>query len=98
MTSSSPTTADKLMIVPLLVRTVASALIRLIINPFSSGPKANTLLKDVAFAALRTNLSNTSVGTEQWMKVPTDTAYLDFAKKQGFQPDTDVLGSGLKVH
>ena len=98
--ASSPevTLTDKLMIVPIGARAIASALIRLITRPISGGAKANTYFKDVVFAALRTNLSLISVGTEQWINPSTESTYLDFAKKQGFQPDTDVLDSGLKVH
>ena len=32
------------------------------------------------------------------MPPDTEATYLDFAKKEKFQPDTDVLSSGLKVH
>ena len=89
---------DKLMLVPVLARTIASALFRLATSPFIGGAKASTLFKDVAFAALRTNLSIISPNTEQFANPTTDSIYLDFAKKEGFQPDTDVLSSGLKLH
>ncbi|KAK3686902.1 hypothetical protein LTR37_019344 [Vermiconidia calcicola] len=92
------TLMDKLMFVPVAARAITSALIRLATRPFIGGAKANTYFKDVVFAALRTNLSLVSVGTEQWMNPQTESNYLDFTKKQGFQPDTDVLGSGLKVY
>ena len=98
MSSPQVTLTDKLMVVPVFVRALGSALARLITRPFVGGAKANTYLKDVVFALLRTNLSVISVGTEQWLNPSTESTYLDFAKKQGFQPDTDVLESGLKVH
>lgn len=97
MSSIQVTTADKLMVVPILTRAIGSAILRLVTGPFSKA-RANTTFKDVVFAALRTNLSLMSPATEQFMIVPTEKAYLDFAKQNGFQPDTDVLASGLKVH
>lgn len=92
------TTADKLSLLPLIARDLASLFIRLISHPFVGGAKANDLFKDVVYAALRTNLTNISPGAEQWVNKSTEAEYLTFAKSKGFQPDTDVLGSGLKVH
>ncbi|KAK3058525.1 hypothetical protein LTR09_000089 [Extremus antarcticus] len=92
------TTMDKLSLIPVAASSIASALIRLLTTPFVGGAKANTFFKDVVYAALRTNLSNISPGAEQWMNSTTEAEYLGLAKKQNFQPDTDVLGSGLKVH
>lgn len=91
------TLVDKLMVIPNLSRSMLSAITRLVTRPVSSSPKANTLLKDVLFAGLRTNLSITSPATEQWLNRPTESNYLDFARKQAFQPDTDVLSNGLKL-
>ena len=92
------TLVDKLMVIPVTARAATSAVVRAVTRPFVGGAKATTYFKDVVFAALRTNLSLMSVGTEQWMNPRTEATYLDFAKKQGFQPDTDVLASGLKLH
>lgn len=92
------TLGDKLLVVPNLVRSIGSALTRLLAQPLISGPKANTLFKDVFFAFLRTNLSVMNPATEQYLNPSTEANYLDFAKKRGFQPDTDVLSSGLKIH
>lgn len=92
------TTTDKLSLVPVAASSIASAIIRLLTRPFVGGAKANTFFKDIAYAGLRTNLSNISPGAEQWMNSTTEAEYLSLAKKQNFQPDTDVLGSGLKVH
>jgi hypothetical protein len=96
--STQATLGDKLMMIPNLGQTIFAALARLVLSPLSSGAKADKLFKDVAFAALRKNLSLVSVSQEQWLNTKTDSNYLDFTKKQGFQPDTDVLSSGLKVH
>lgn len=96
--SDNITLADKLAIIPVLSRAIASALYRLMTRPFLSGPKANTVFKDAAFAALRTQLGLLSVPTEQWLNPSTESNYLSFAQKQGFQPDTTVLDSGLKLH
>lgn len=91
------TLIDKLAIVPLLLRVLASALLRLITSPFVGGAKAGTLLKDVGFAAVRTMVSNIRTPTETWMNPTTEAAYLDFARSHGLQPKGDVLPSGLKV-
>ncbi|KAK5170203.1 uncharacterized protein LTR77_004789 [Saxophila tyrrhenica] len=93
-----PTTTDKLLLIPVAAASIGSAILRLLTRSFTGGAKANTAFKDVIFAALRTNLSNISEGAEQWMNSTTEAEYLTLAKKQGFQPDTDVLGSSLKVH
>ncbi|KAF7185054.1 Esterase [Pseudocercospora fuligena] len=95
----TPTLGDKLLIVPLLVKVIGSALFRCVSLPFIS-KKANKPFKDVAFAALRSNLAGVNAAQEQWMNAAqsTDQTYLDIAKKAKFQPDTDVLDSGLKVH
>ena len=92
------TLTDKLMLLPISARAIAAAIARLITHPFVGGPKANTYFKDVVFAALRVNLSLMSPATEQYMDPGTEATYLEFAKKQGFQPETTVLGSGLKLH
>jgi len=84
--------------VPVLARVLTAAFFRAITSPLSSGPKANTYFKDVVFAALRANLSAVTVGTEQWINGTTESVYLDFAKKERFQPDSTVLDSGLKLH
>ncbi|KXT10690.1 hypothetical protein AC579_5060 [Pseudocercospora musae] len=93
------TFVDKLLIVPLLVKVIASALFRCVSLPFIS-KKANKPFKDIAFAALRSNLAGVNAAQEQWMNggQSTEQSYLDVAKKAKFQPDTDVLESGLKVH
>ena len=98
MASTQVTFTDKLMVVPVIARTASSAIYRAVTSPFVGGAKATSYFKDVVFAALRTNLTLISVGTEQWMNPRTEDTYLQFTKKQGFQPDTDVLPSGLKLH
>lgn len=92
------TVVDKLMVVPNLLVSLAAAVAHVVSLPFTGAPRANTLLKDFLFAVLRTNFALTSVATEQWMNIPTEKNYLEFAKKQDFQPDTDVLSSGVKLH
>lgn len=96
--SAQVTTADKLQLIPVAAGSIASAILRLLTRPFVGGAKSNTFFKDVVFAALRTNLSYISPGGEQWMNSTTEAEYLTLAKSKSFQPDTDVLGSSLKVH
>ena len=93
-----PTMTDKLMAIPNLSRGVGSAVSRLITGPFSQGPKAKTTLKDVFFAMLRTLLSLNSGATEYAFDASTEQNYTAFAKKNGFEPSTEVLKSGLKLH
>ena len=95
-TIPQPTLLEKALVVPNLARAIFSAVLRLCTYPITSGPKASTLCKDVAFAALRTNLALMTLSQEHWLNPTTETVYLDFAKKQNFQPQTDVLASGLK--
>ena len=92
-----PTLMDKLLVVPILAKALYAAVTRLIMSPLSAGPKANTLLKDVAFAALRVNLSQINAAQEQWWNQPTESVYLDFVKKNHQKPDISVLESGLKL-
>ena len=93
-----PTFIDKLLVLPVLGRTVFAALTRMITGPLFGGPRGNTYFKDVAYAALRTNLSIVGVGTEQWLNPPTEAGYLQLAKAHSFQPETTVLTNGLKLH
>lgn len=93
-----PGLIDKLMLIPNIGRTLASLFLRAITGPLLGGARANTYFKDVAFAALRTNLSITSAETEQWMNPSTESGYLQLAKNKGFQPETTVLDGGLKLH
>ena len=64
----------------------------------ATGGQANGVFKDFVYAAVRTLLTNISAGAEQWINGTTEAEYLALAKKHGFQPDTDVLGSGMKAH
>jgi len=92
------TFAGKLMFIPNIGRVLLAMFTRLITSPFNSRPKAKSLFKDIVYAALRTNLSIITPSQEQWAIKPTESVYLDFTKKAKFQPDTDVLPSGLKAH
>jgi len=104
MAEASPQNVDislleKLAVVPCLIRAIGAALTRTVTGPLFGGPGANTYFKDVVFAALRTNLSLISLRQEAWYTGTTEAQYLDWAKKQTFQPDTDVIGnSGTKIH
>ena len=93
-----PGLIDKLMVLPNISRTIIAAVFRAINGPLLGGARANTLFKDIVFAALRKNLSITSAETEQWMNPSTDSGYLQLAKDKAFQPETTVLEGGLKLH
>ncbi len=92
------TTGDKLSLLPVVGGALGAALYRSVTRPFVSGPKANTALKDTLFAGLRVSLGSISPGAEQWVNSTTEAEYLKLAKSKNFQPDTSVLGSGLKAH
>ena len=92
-----PTLTDKLLIFPVVAKAVFSGLMRLVLYPVSSGPKANTLSKDVMFAILRAQLGSISPAQEQWLNPTTESVYLDFTKKAHVEPDVTTLSSGLKV-
>lgn len=86
------------MVFPNVARTIVAAVFRAITGPLLGGARANTLFKDIVFAALRKNLSITSAETEQWMNPSTDSGYLQLAKDKSFQPETTILEGGLKLH
>lgn len=89
---------EKLLLLPHFGKVILSAVLSLCTSPFTGGAGANTLLKNVVFAALRTHFENISTSQEGYIKGTTEKVYLDVAKKAMFQPDTDVLASGMKVH
>lgn len=89
---------EKLASGPTLIRSLLAAVTRAVTGPLLGGPRANTYFKDVIFAALRTNLSLITIKQESWFTGTTEAQYLEWAKKQSVQPDTDVLGSGTKIH
>ena len=95
------TLAGKIGLVPHFGKVLVSTLLRLFTLPVRAifgGAKANTLLKDIIYTAIRTNISALTPAQENYVKGTTEKIYLDFAKKAKFQPDTDVLSSGMKVH
>jgi hypothetical protein len=99
-TIPQPTLLDKLKVLPNVGVVLAAVFFHLLKRPFSSGPKANTFLKDVAYAAFRKHLSITSPAQEQWtaLNPKTESTYIQFAKQKKFDPDTEILESGLKLH
>ncbi|SMQ46132.1 unnamed protein product [Zymoseptoria tritici ST99CH_3D7] len=94
------TLLDKLLLLPLLAKVLVAVFFRAILTPFNTGPKGNGTKKDLIFAALRTFLGGVNSAQEHWLNSLqiTDQNYLDFAKKQKFEPETSTLESGLKLH
>jgi acetyl esterase/lipase len=95
------TLLDKLLLLPLLAKTLTVVFFRAIFTPLNSGPKANGTLKDIVFAALRSHLGSINAAQEYWLKsiMPgTDQSYLDFTSKQKLDPETTHLESGAKLH
>ena len=57
-TIADPTILDKALLIPHIGRVLGAAAYTLVTYPITSTPKANTLLKDVVFGALRTHVSH----------------------------------------
>jgi acetyl esterase/lipase len=99
MANNNITLAEKLGVVPHLAIGLSHGFLRLASRPFtSSDGKPQTAYKDFIYAAFRHLLSNLTLKQEKWLSPSTETVYLNFARDKNFQPDTDVLPSGLKVH
>lgn len=70
-----------------------------ITRPLSSHAKPVDLFRDTIYTAMRAFLANINTVQEQWSQSTTEAEYLTWAKKQrDFQPDTEELESGLRVH
>ena len=99
MANNDITLAEKLGVIPHLAIGLFHGSLRLATRTFgTSDGRPPTAYKDFIYATLRHLLSNVSVKQEKWLSPPTDTVYLNFARDKNFQPDTDVLPSGVKVH
>jgi len=99
MANNNITLAEKLGVIPHLAIGLFHGSLRLATRTFgTSDGRPPTAYKDFIYATLRHLLSNVSVKQEKWLSPPTDTVYLNFARDKNFQPDTDVLPSGVKVH
>ncbi|EME49895.1 hypothetical protein DOTSEDRAFT_144320 [Dothistroma septosporum NZE10] len=96
------TLLDKLLFAPVLAKVLISTLFRAITLPLTSltgAAKANKPMKDILFAALRTQLSSINAAQEQWtLTTTTEKNYLEFAGKEKLQPQSTVLNSGLRLH
>ena len=81
--------------------TVVSLLSRLITSPIRR-PFATSddppFLKDVLFAAMRTQLGSLSIKQEKSTAKPTDEVYLEVCKKKGIEPESLTLSNGRKAH
>jgi acetyl esterase/lipase len=99
MANNNITLAEKLGVIPHLAIGLFHGSLRLATRTFgTSDGRPPTAYKDFIYATLRHLLSNVSVKQEKWLSPPTDTVYLNFARDKNFQPDIDVLPSGVKVH
>ena len=91
----------KLMLIPHFGKVLLATGLRIFTSPLrllTGGTSANTWLKDIVYSAIRANISAMTPAQENYVKGTTEAIYLDFAKKAQFQPDTDALPSGMKVH
>lgn len=95
------TLMGKLMLIPHFGKVLLATGLRIFTSPLrllTGGTSANTWLKDIVYSAIRANISAMTPAQENYVKGSTEAIYLDFAKKAKFQPDTDALPSGMKVH
>ncbi|KAI7182506.1 hypothetical protein KC363_g8733 [Hortaea werneckii] len=95
------TLMGKLMLIPHFGKVLLATGLRIFTSPLrllTGGTAANTWLKDIVYSAIRANISAMTPAQENYVKGTTEAIYLDFAKKAKFQPDTDALPSGMKVH
>jgi len=98
MANDNITLTEKLALFPHLAIGLSHGFLSLASRPFTSDGKPPTAYKDFLYTAFRYLLSNLTIKQEKWLSPPTETAYVNFARDKNFQPDTDVLSSGLKVH
>lgn len=89
---------DKLAVFPHLAIGLSLGFLRLATRPFNKDSKPPTAYKDFVYTVARYVLANFTIGHEKWLNPSSESAYLSFAKQKGFQPDTAVLPSGLKVY
>jgi len=100
MANNTPLTLfDKLLVVPLAGRAIATILFRLATAPFHNGAKGNKPFKDALFAGLRFLGDNVTAGQEAWNTENNTTmkGYLDFVKQNKIEPEVTELESGLKL-
>ncbi|KAM0720339.1 hypothetical protein Q7P37_004475 [Cladosporium fusiforme] len=98
MATQKASLIEKLTLLPHLAVGLSLGFLRLATRPFSTDSKPPTVYKDFIFTVARYLLSNVTIAHEKWLNPATEQAYLSFASQKGFQPDTAVLPSGLKVH
>lgn len=98
MATQKASLIEKLALFPHLAIGISLGLLRLAGRPFNSSSKPPTAYKDFIYTLARYVLSNMTIAHEKWLNPSTESSYLSFASQKGFQPDTAVLASGLKVH
>lgn len=89
---------SKLGIASAVLKAVGSASGRLVTSPFKGSNGSNTYFKDVMFAMFRTQLGNLDLAQDRYMNVATTPTYLQFAKDNGFTPESITLPSGAQAH
>lgn len=91
------TVLDILLLIPHAFSIAYAVLYRLATRPFSSRPRASTLLKDLFFTAVRQHSGSVNVAQEALITISTEGGYKQYMKSQKLQPRIDVLQSGLRV-
>ena len=70
----------------------------MVTSPFKGSNGSNRYFKDIAFAAVRTQLGNLDLAADRYLNVPTTPMYLKYAKEHKFSPDSIMLPSGAQAH
>jgi hypothetical protein len=81
-----------------LTSPVFSALTRLCTSPFKGSKGAPTYFKDVAFAAVRTQLRSMSIPQSRFLAKSTAESYYEAAKTLKFEPESIDLDGGVQAH
>ncbi|KAK3068185.1 hypothetical protein LTR53_014454 [Teratosphaeriaceae sp. CCFEE 6253] len=89
---------DKLMLLPVAFRAIGSLIYHLATRPVASETRPVDAFRDAVFAAMRTFLGSINTAQEQTSQSTTEAEYLAVSKNKHYEPDTDVLDSGLRVH
>lgn len=98
MAPKPPTILERLLLLPNIGRIIFAVILRLFSQPFLSGVKQKSAIKDALYTGIRTFLHVSSVAQEQYMLGTTGGAYKQLCGRNKVKPDVETLKSGVKVY